>query len=230
MSGCRLILPEAVRPVRAVTIEPVSRPVREVVVLLPGRHSVPEEFIKEDLVNRIQARRPYARILLPDLHLRYYMERLADVCLYEEVVAPARRENLPVTLVGVSMGGLGALITALRHPQDVQELWLLAPYLGDDALIREIESAGGLSQWESKVTEARTKDESMRLLWGQLQERWLKAGGPPLKVALAVGKKDRHLQSNRLFAYTLLGPGQYREVEGGHDWPAWREGTDWFLK
>jgi len=50
-------------------------------------------------------------------------------------------------LVGVSMGGLGALIHDVEYPDQADELILLSPFVGDEAALREIEASGGLMKW-----------------------------------------------------------------------------------
>lgn len=230
LMSCRTWLPEAVRPVRRLVMEPLQGPATEVVILLPGRRSVPEEFVREGIVSLIQEKRPSARVVAPDLHLRYYMERSATDCLWEEIIQPARKEGLEVTLLGVSLGGLGALITLLEHPLEIRQVMLLAPYLGEEKLIQEIRAAGGLEHFSSGVTEPDDQDAAMRLLWGRLRTLRKKRLPVPLPITLACGHRDRHLAANRLFAEELLKPSQYQEVEGGHDWSAWRKGSAWLLR
>jgi hypothetical protein len=52
--------------------EPQGREARELVLLLPGRLSPPEEFVQFGLVDLVRRERPSARIVAPDLHLGYY--------------------------------------------------------------------------------------------------------------------------------------------------------------
>ena len=229
-SSCRLLPPRASRPVKKLVFEPVTGAAKEWVVMLSGRYSSPMEFDREGLVEQIQKKRPEARIVVPDLHLGYYMNRTVEICLWEEILSPAYTEGMQVTMVGVSMGGLGALIAALKYPHAVHEVLLLAPYLGEPELVEEISQAGGLAFWKAGNVEAVDKDSSMRLLWARLKETWLTASGPEIPVALACGLRDRHRVSNELFARSFLTSENYHEVAGGHDWAAWRLGLEAMLK
>ncbi|MEN3944006.1 YqiA/YcfP family alpha/beta fold hydrolase [Prosthecobacter sp. SYSU 5D2] len=201
----------------------------ELVVLLPGRHSKPEEFVREGIVRQVQEKRPGSRIIVPDLHLRYYMERTASQCLWEEIIHPARQKGLPVTLMGVSLGGLGALITWLEHPQDIRQVLLLAPYLGEEELMTEIRE-NGLATSGFPLKEPHNQEDAMRLLWVKMHKLKSLATSPALPIRLSCGRKDRHLSANRLFAERFLSPEQYQEVAGGHDWAAWRQGAAWLLR
>ncbi len=230
LSSCRLLPPAVTRPVKKLVFEAVSGESNELVVMLPGRYSSPMEFAREGMVALVQKKRPNARVVVPDLHLGYYMNRTVEMCLWEEILSPASKQGMKVTLVGVSMGGLGALIAALKYPQSVREVFLLAPYLGEPALMAEIAQAGGLALWKPGTVEAVNKDSSMRLLWARLQKAWLPIGQRKIPVALACGLRDRHLTSNRFFAQSLLTSENYHEVPGGHDWPAWRLGLQAMLK
>lgn len=228
--GCRAVPATAPRPVRKQIYEPAAGLATELVVLLPGRFSRPEEFEEKEIVALVRQRRPSARIIAPDLHLRYYLNRTAGTCLWEEIIAPAKDRGLPVTLIGVSLGGLGALITALEHPSAIREVLLLAPYLGENKLGNEIRAAGGLREWNPQSPHTSGQDQAMRLLWARLRSCWLQPAGPPMSVSLACGKGDRHLPMNRLLAEATLPKANWHELKGGHDWRTWRQAAELMLK
>jgi pimeloyl-ACP methyl ester carboxylesterase len=225
MSACRLFLAPATRPLRKLKFEPQGNKAQELVLLLPGRLSRPEEFVQFGIVDLIQQERPLARIVAPDLHLGYYMRGLADACLHEEIIGPAKKQGLRVTIIGVSMGGLGALTYSLRFPAEVDEMFLLSPFVGEKELLAEIEQAGGLEKWESEVGTPRSKTEALQKMWIEIKRQWLSRSGPPFPIALAVGKSDRLLASNQFFARSILKPDQLIEIEGEHDWACWKQGT-----
>jgi pimeloyl-ACP methyl ester carboxylesterase len=229
MSACRLLLPAATRPMRKLQFDPQDNETRELILLLPGRLSPPEEFVQFGIVDLVRKHRPQARIVAPDLHLGYYMKGLVDTCMHEEIIDPAKQQGLSVTIIGISMGGLGALIYSLRFPGKVDEMFLLSPFVGDQKLLAEIEKAGGLKNWSSPVETPRSKSEALQKLWMEMKRQWLPHSGPPFPFTLVVGKSDKLLSSNQFFAHSILKPDQLIEIEGGHEWDCWQRGIELLL-
>lgn len=229
-TACRSILPKADRPVRTLSYPPkLGGHADEIVILLPGRRSEPEEFEQHGLVEVVRAVRPRARVVAVDLHLGYYAARIPDLCLHEEIIQPARQRGERVTLLGVSMGGLGALIYGLSHPQEVSEVLMLAPYIGEEKLRRDIEVAGGLDAWEPGEIRMTSRDDLVKKLWVDMRTAWRAGRGVPMPMRIVTGRRDRHLAINRLFARAFLAPGQFTEIDGGHDWTCWRAGIETLL-
>ena len=136
-TACAFLPRPAPTPVRTEVHEPSAAP-EELVVLLPGRYSLPRELEREGFVRQVRASRPRARIVVPDLHLGYYRNRISSERLHRDIVLPAHREGIRrVTLVGISMGGLGAMLYEFEHPGHVQEIIMLSPFLGDSSVIGE---------------------------------------------------------------------------------------------
>ncbi len=192
---------------------------RELVVFLPGRWSRVEEFEREGFFEMAGKRWPDARLVAPDLHLGYYKNRSIARRLQEDVILPARRSGASkVRLVGISMGGLGALIHEVEYPGCVDEIILLSPFLGEEEALGEIEKAGSLAKWQPGPV---AKDDFSRKLWLGLREKWLEKGMRP-KVLLGCGHEDRLAPASRLLAREFLRPGDQEWVPGDHDWPTWR--------
>lgn len=217
LPGCGL-LPRAT-PVPVTSLESGKADGREMVVFLPGRWSQPEEFEREKFFQIASNRWPEARLVAPDLHLGYYRNRTIARRLHEDVILPARRSGVrTVRIVGISMGGLGALIYHAEYPGQVDELILLSPFLGEEEALQEIEAAGGLKNWQPGPL---AENDFSRKLWLNLQENGLQQGRRP-KVLLGCGSEDRLAASNRLFAREFLRPADQEWIPGGHDWPIWR--------
>jgi pimeloyl-ACP methyl ester carboxylesterase len=191
----------------------------ELVVFLPGRWSRVEEFEREGFFEIARRRWPDARLVAADLHLGYYKNQSVARRLHEDVILPARRSGVKrVRIVGISMGGLGALIYDAEYPGQADELILLSPFLGEEDALREIEASGDLQKWRPGPLAER---DFSRKLWLQLRENRL-GKSDPTKVLLGCGTDDRLAVSNRLFAREFLKSGEQEWIPGGHDWPAWR--------
>ena len=189
------------------------------IVFLPGAFSTIDEFVREGFVQEVRQRRVAADVVMADAHMGYYNQRTVVDRLEADVLAPARSAGYrDIWLVGISVGGFGALIHEEMLPGQVRGIVLLAPYLGERQMTRQIQDAGGLRSW--KAPEGALPLEEMETrLW-----RWLQAnaapGRPPLY--LGYGTDDRFAPSHRLLA-AALPAGRVFTTPGGHDWPAWRK-------
>jgi pimeloyl-ACP methyl ester carboxylesterase len=142
LSSCGLLPRSTQAPVP--TITGGSSTATELVVFLPGRWSTVDEFEREGFFKIAAARWPAARLVAADLHLGYYKSRSSAKRVHEDIIAPARKSGVKtVRVVGVSMGGLGALIHDLEYPGDIDEIYLLSPFVGEEDVIAEIGAAGG---------------------------------------------------------------------------------------
>ena len=233
LPGCQLLPRQPVTPM-PVLRQPAPGPGRAktLVVMLPGAYSLPQEFVDEGYVQALGTRGVRADVLVADAHLGYFNDRSVLRRLRDDVVAPARAQGYSrLWLVGISLGGFGALAYASvhgRHPQHgVDGVLAVAPYLGSRRLQGDMLAAGGPVAWADaqpatpsaarELTEATSPDDGERALW-----RWLvrpPADAPP--VYLAYGTDDRLASGHRLLA-GVLPPDRVTTVPGGHDWPPWR--------
>lgn len=191
-------------------------------VFLPGAFLPPDAFEREGFVSAIRERNLAADVLLVDANVSYYydqtfIERLNDV------IEPQRALGYSaIWLVGISIGGFGALIHELVRPGTVDGIVALAPYLGRRPLGLEIRKAGGLRAW--RAPDGPPPDEELdRRLWPWLQQYATATPGgklPPLY--LGFGLNDR-FASNHLLLADALPEGRVFTTEGGHDWPEWSQ-------
>ncbi len=217
LGGCENVGPSVV-PMRTIEQPAPCGRVDTLVVMLPGSYSQPEEFLREGFVRTLRERQVAADVVLVDAHVGYYRDRTIIDRLYADVVQPARARGVRhVWIVGISIGAVGAMLYADEHPQALEGVVLLAPYLGTRLTALEIENAGGLAKWPAP--ERRVDEEVDERMW-----RWLKGqtanGTPSLRIVQGFGVDDRFAHNNRLFSQSLP-PSQVYTAPGGHDWPAW---------
>ncbi|MBK8239761.1 MAG: alpha/beta hydrolase [Deltaproteobacteria bacterium] len=108
---------------------PASSPAaasRTLLVLLPGRGDLGEDYARHAFVARAHAEAG-VDVITVDAHFGYYADRTLRERLHEDVLAPARSRYENIWLLGISMGGIGALLTAEKYPDDVDGLLLIAP-------------------------------------------------------------------------------------------------------
>jgi S-formylglutathione hydrolase FrmB len=190
-------------------------------VFLPGAFLKPEDFEREGFVSAIRERDLAADALLVDADVSYYYDQTFIERLHDDILQPQRAQGYrSIWLIGISIGGFGALIHELARPGAVDGIVALAPYLGRRPLGAEIHKAGGLRAW--KAPEGPPPDQEVdRKLWPWLQQYAASTpakGLPPLY--LGFGLADRFAANHRLLA-DALPAGRVFTTEGGHDWPQW---------
>jgi pimeloyl-ACP methyl ester carboxylesterase len=185
------------------------------VVLLPGRGDSADRFASEHLIDDARALGLSADIVAVDAGLSYYMYQTIAERVWTDVLAPARAQGYEhVWLLGISMGGLGALATARQHEDAIDGILLIAPFAGDDRVIDTIEKDGGLASWKGEDL-----DGPYTQLWTWLQG--YAHGRTTPRLYLGFGTGDRLHRTHKIIAASLPA-NQVDEIAGDHDWPTWR--------
>jgi S-formylglutathione hydrolase FrmB len=200
------------------------------VVLLPGAGSDAGDFEREGFLKKLQESRLSIDIIAANATLPYYMRETMVTRIYEDVVRNvlAQKNYQQRWVMGMSMGGFGSFYYAMHHPQTVDGVFALAPWLGADKLTDEIKKAGGLRNWAAPGEEFPTRQNYQRQLW-----RWLKAmtvgsqKGPELW--LGYGTDDSLAGADSLVAAELPKE-RVLTSKGGHDWEVWNNLLERFLK
>jgi pimeloyl-ACP methyl ester carboxylesterase len=189
-------------------------------VMLPGSYSLPEEFQSEGFVQIARAHQLLADLRLVDAHVGYYQSRRVIERLAEDVIRPARAQGYgQIWLVGISIGAVGAMLYADAHPEDVDGVVLIAPYLGTQLTANEIKRAGGLSHWRSPPI---TPGDIDTILWHWLQgQTTVESTVKKMPLYLGYGEQDRFRYNDEVLR-AALAASQVFTAPGGHDWPAWR--------
>ena len=182
-------------------------------VWLPGAYHTAQDFVTAGFAQAVRARQISLDLIFIDMELEHVGDRSALQKLHSDIVSPARAAGVSIWLGGISLGGLFALDYAASHPDEVDGLCLLAPYLGSRILTNEIARAPGLAAWQpDELAEA----DEQRRVWRYIKNR--RAGSPPLY--LGFGREDRFSAAHELLAAAL--PADSVDViSGGHEWPTW---------
>jgi pimeloyl-ACP methyl ester carboxylesterase len=198
---------------------PVAGVERVLLIMLPGAGSEAGAFAEHGLIDAVHARGLAVDIVAVQPALDRYLEGDIASLLHRRVVEPARAQNnyTRVWLLGISLGGMAALLYASAHAAELEGLVLLAPFLGTRGTIAELARAGGLASW-SPANSSATQPEQRMLSWLQ---NFLKHRPASPKLYLGYGHNDRFAPGHRILA-ELLPEGDVVTAEGGHDWPTWR--------
>lgn len=186
------------------------------VVMLPGAYSQVSEFVTEGYVKALREQHAAVDVLIADAHLGYYRDRSVLDRLRQDVILPAQARGVQrIWLVGISLGGFGALGYGVRHGAEIDGIVAIAPYLGPDKLLHEIAAAGGPRAWRATAKPSEADDLPFEI-WQALTAQ--PAAMPP--VYLGYGRDDRLAPGHRLLT-EVLDPSRVHVVPGGHDWPPW---------
>lgn len=187
---------------------------RTLLVMLPGFGARYTAFEKKGILDVARDAGLTNDILTVDMTYGYYISNRYDERLQEDVFDKVRDDYDDIWVLGISMGGLGTLLTTKAFSEDVDGAILLSPFLGRRKTMRAIQ-AQGIDGWQPPADDPKW-DES---LWG-----WMKGwedrewSGPPLLL----GHGDRDLGMRNLnWMASQLPDGRVEVQPGGHAWTTW---------
>lgn len=223
-SGCLYFSRSPIRPVPALAFyADAETRARCLVVFLPGLMDGPETIRDRALPSVVRASGAPCDSVAVDATYRYYFGAAIDEVIHDDILVPATvRGYEEIWLVGISLGGLGAALTARAHPALVDGVILLSPYLGLEEIVRDIAAAGGLSAWEppesARAGVPRDADFTL-FVWAWLHGLVTDpASMPELYVGWVEG--ERLAPTSELLAAALPASHSF-SVEGSHAWASW---------
>jgi pimeloyl-ACP methyl ester carboxylesterase len=193
------------------TEENVSQ--KNMIIFLRGRGGSHEDFASDGLINDVKTRNLPYDMAAPNAHFGYYFGETLVSRLKADIIEPARAKGYETFwLVGFSMGGLGALMYTRQHPEDVEGVCVISPFLGYDKIIREIADAGGVHHWDPG--EYDPNNDWQRMFW-----HWLKQGANSEllfpRLYLGYGTEDSFAAAHGLLG-ALLPHDHVFTTSGGH--------------
>lgn len=224
VAGC---LPKAKAPIGILRYPAEGKEsTRTLFVFLHGYGDSPQSFAKNGFVEAVRERNKAVDMVSVDSTIGYYFKNVLVHRLREDVIAPARTQGYDsIWLVGVSLGGFGALSYTSVHPEDISGVIVLAPFLGENEILDEINRAGGVTLWEGW---SGIKDEAWSpvLLW--LRNYAGKSTKSP-PIYLGYGSDDRYLPSDKILS-GILPPDHVIVLRGGHNWRTWKSLWGLFMR
>ncbi len=224
LAGCYFVRSPS-RPIPALAFRnPRVAHARCLVAFIPGFLDSPDTYLDNDFPRELIGSGAPCDAVGVDLHFRYYSSVGVADMINEDVLQPAiARGYDEIWLVGISMGGLGTLLTASRYAEHIDGVILIAPFVGEEPVLREIEAAGGARSWHPPegIDEAPwTAENYTAKVWS-----WLRGydtdpdARPPLYIGW--GSEDRLGAADRLLA-DLMPADHVTSQPGGHNWATWR--------
>ena len=126
-SGCAIGLlypaPDQIR--MAVHFVDAKRPTRCLIVFFPGFGDNEDTFDKHGFVDALEEHHLAVDSVTPDITFGYYSRHNVADTIHDDILGPiAARPYKQIWLVGVSMGGLGALLVAKNAESHVAGMFL----------------------------------------------------------------------------------------------------------
>jgi pimeloyl-ACP methyl ester carboxylesterase len=194
---------------------PVCEADRVLLVMLPGVGIEAGAFAENGMVAALHERGLPVDVVAVKPALELYLDGDVAAALHDEVIAPALAAGYArIWLLGISLGGMGALLYASAH--DLEGILLLAPFLGTQGTVAEIADAGGVAAWHPAGSAATVTE---RQILGWLQQFLARQPAWP-EVYLAYGRADRFARGHRILG-DILPAARVMVADGGHDWPTW---------
>ena len=190
---------------------------RVLLVMLPGVGIEADEFADRGLVASVHERGLPVDVVAVRPDLDHFLDNTVAAVLHRAVIESALMQGYArFWFLGISLGGMGALLYTSVHTAHVEGFVLLAPFLGTQGTVAEVAAAGGFASWSAKQFAA-TESELRMLAW--LQDFLARPLSRPA-FYLGYGGRDRFSQGHRMLAERL--PKQrVVTADGGHDWPTW---------
>ncbi|MCE9639785.1 MAG: alpha/beta hydrolase [Betaproteobacteria bacterium] len=194
---------------------PLRAAARPLLIMLPGAKARLQDLVQYGFVRAVRERGLVVDVIAVEAHLGYYLDGNLTRHLAHDIIAPVRKNYPRIWLMGISLGGMGALQYARAHPTEIEGVILLAPFLGTRGMIAEVVRAGGLARWQPGAIKA--DDEERQLL------AWIKTYAPAPaypEIYLGYGQDDRFAAASELLAERLPAA-RVLAMAGGHDWATW---------
>ena len=198
-------------PMETMTFKANDKPAKHLIVLISGRGATADYFKTNNWVEIARQRGIDADFVAPYAHYGYYMTRELLPRLNEDVIIPAKQQGYKsISLVGISMGGLGSILYSEKFPENIDRLYLFAPYLGEEVVHKAIRSAGGLKSWQIKKE---NETDWNHYIWRRLQEI---TTDPQLKNQIFLGYGEQDEMRGLDILEQSIPAGHIVTVPGGH--------------
>jgi pimeloyl-ACP methyl ester carboxylesterase len=222
LAGCKAAYPTPKVPMEALRQQELGPDqATGLLVLLPGRADRAECFETRGILEMVRELAPTFDAIAADAHFGYYEERSLLPRLEVDLIRPAVEAGYKqIWLLGISVGSLGSVYYASEHPGQIDGVLLLGPFLGHDAVAREVLAAPNLASWDSR----NPVPEGSRATISHNAWRWLQSQtGPNADAVILMGYGSMDGPGTAVERLQeALPPEHFATVNGGHNWNAWR--------
>ncbi len=184
-------------------------------------------------------------IVMPDAEMTYYMNNINGDYAIEDFII---KELIPYidknyrsygekkyrAISGLSMGGFGAMLYSLHHPELFSACAVLSPAIRSEEEIREMPYKQYISRYRSAVGDIEEGSERITAFWRSNDLLYLVENMPEdqkgqVRFYFDVGDDDFLYNGNSLMHILMRDLDivhEYRVRDGGHNWEYWRSGLE----
>lgn len=188
---------------------------RILLLMLPGAKNTPRQLVEHGFIRALRERDLPVDVLALHAHADLYLDGEVDALLREAFRQIAVQGYKRIWLLGISLGGSGAMMGVVKGMAPIEGVFLIAPFLGTRGIIAEVRKAGGLPHWDAG--EIAPRDHERRLL--HHLRHAVQARALP-QIHLGFGSEDHYRGASDLLA-AHLPPQRVTVLPGGHDWETW---------
>ena len=162
LSGCTHVKP-LLNPIPQQYYVVGSQRTEILLVLLLGLYDEMSMFKTQGFVESARQSSLPCDMVSVDAHYGYYKAGAFVDRLHSDVIVSAKAAGYTsISIVGISLGGYGALLYANSYPADMRSFVLLTPWLGGDEIANSIVQDGGLQSWGSDTSSVQ---EAIQKIW-----------------------------------------------------------------
>jgi predicted alpha/beta hydrolase family esterase len=199
-----------------------SEPKEHLVIFLPGLGDEPSAFSEAGFFGKdIFDTLPFDYLLV-DSHLGYYTSRQLPQRFKKDILDDLATRYEKITLVGTSLGGLGAILLADENPSIIKQVVLIAPYMGNKETVNRVQQAGGLVKWyqQGAYLPADFDDREQSLIAWEGSYRLIYQH--QINVIVSYGDEDGFAAAGKELAKNISSESVFIEP-GGHKWRVWKK-------
>jgi pimeloyl-ACP methyl ester carboxylesterase len=188
------------------------------VIFLPGRGDDIESYERAGFIETLRSSTCPLDAVVVDAHLGYYNERTLVDRVGEDIIQTYQDVGYDeFIVVGISLGGVGALRLKFDFPELVVGTVLIAPFLGDADTIESVAAAGGLQSWRNQQHDPTNVGEE---IWSWLGAMYDEQSQTIPNTIIAYGENDKFAVADDYLAKSIPSSNVFKN-DGKHKWVAW---------
>ena len=179
-------------------IAPVESDERILLLMLPGAKNTPQQLVDNGFIQALAGTEFASGCAGIWMHMPIciWIEPTSRHLLHHTLDEARSHGYRRIWLLGISLGGSGAMICATQRTAEIEGIFLLAPFLGTRGIIAEVEAAGGLADWQAGEIGSRDHE---RALLEQIRCSQIGTDEFPA-IYLGFGSEDRYRGASMMLA------------------------------